>query len=89
MIIAGIFSADDALDALNYGDLVAIGRSALIDPEFTVKIKEGRADEIVSSVTKDRADSLALPGGLIEWYTSDGVMLPSLPGIEYLEELKK
>lgn len=32
MIIAGIFSADDALDALSYGDLVAIGRSALIDP---------------------------------------------------------
>ncbi|AQS53584.1 putative oxidoreductase [Jeotgalibaca dankookensis] len=89
MIIAGIFSADDALDALNHGDLVAIGRSALIDPEFTLKIKEDRSDEIVLSIKKDRVDSLALPAGLIEWYTSEGVMLPPLPGIEYLEELKK
>jgi len=40
---------DRALEVLNEGraDLVAVGRGLIADPEWTVKVREGRFDEIV------------------------------------------
>jgi len=86
VIVSEVWTADDAGRALEHGDLVAIGRAALVEPEFGAKLAGDRLDEIETTV-KGRLDTLALPAGLIEWYTTppgrDG--LPPLPGIdEYL-----
>ena len=44
--IGSIFTADEALDAVENGvDLVAIGRELLLDYQFVEKIKDGREDE--------------------------------------------
>ena len=64
IIVGSIHSADDALDALNYGDIAAIGREALIEPEFTKKIAEGQAGNIKSSVTKKAITNLHLGSGI-------------------------
>src|SRR5690625_1644542 len=80
IIVSNVFTADDALEALNHGDIVAIGRAALIEPEFTKKIREDRADEIETSV-ENRLDQLAIPPKAIEWFKMEGSLLPPLPGI--------
>lgn len=81
MIVSNVFTAEDALNALNYGDIVAIGRAALIEPEFARKIREGRAGEIAKSV-ENRLHTLAIPEKAIEWFTMEGSPLPPLLGIE-------
>lgn len=86
VIVSDVTTADDAARALEHGDLVAIGRAALIEPEFAAKLAADRLDEIETTV-KGRLDALDLPAGLIEWYTTPPGRdsLPPLPGIdEYL-----
>ncbi len=84
IISAGVRTEGDARRALaqGYGDLVAIGRAALIEPEFAAKIADGRGDQIVTSVEGHLHD-LDLPTGLIDWYLGDeGRSLPPLPGLD-------
>lgn len=45
-------------DALNYMDLVGIGRAALIEPQFAKKISEGKGDSINQRVTQENLSSL-------------------------------
>lgn len=54
------FTPDDALYALNYIDIIALGRAVIINPDFVVKIREGWEDEIETSV-ENRLDDLKLP----------------------------
>ncbi|WP_213993059.1 NADH-dependent flavin oxidoreductase [Sodalis sp. dw_96] len=84
IIISNIFSAIDAANALDHGDIVAIGREALIEPEFALKIKENRIDEIASAISKESFSRLALPDRLTEWYLSENNSLPPLPGVDSL-----
>ena len=85
VIVSEVATADDAARALEHGDLVAIGRAALIEPEFAHKVAQERLDEIETSV-KGRLADLALPNGLLDWYAS-GAGLPPLEGLdEYLDE---
>lgn len=61
-LIAGgdILSADAALDALNYTDIVALASAVLMDPEMKQKIANGDEEEINFDVT-NRYEDLALP----------------------------
>ncbi|MBO1199509.1 NADH-dependent flavin oxidoreductase [Staphylococcus simiae] len=56
--IGSVFTADDALDAIeNVGvDLVALGREILLDPQFIDKIKQGREQDIVNYFDPQRED---------------------------------
>jgi 2,4-dienoyl-CoA reductase-like NADH-dependent reductase (Old Yellow Enzyme family) len=85
MTVSGVFNADDALDALNYGDIIAIGREALIEPAFAKKILENRTDEIQSAMD-DNLEELAIPEAAIALFLMDGTPLPPLPGIDTLDE---
>ncbi|MFP9167128.1 NADH-dependent flavin oxidoreductase, partial [Enterococcus faecalis] len=45
--VGSIHSADDALAVIENGiPLVAMGREILVDPNWTVKVKEGREKQI-------------------------------------------
>lgn len=56
-------------EALNYGDLVAIARAALIEPEFLDKIRQGNTDGIVQAISPERLPIVKWPTALIEWLT--------------------
>lgn len=61
LLIAGdILSADAALDALNYTDVIALASAILMDPDIKQKIKSGHEETINYDVT-DHYDELALP----------------------------
>jgi NADH:flavin oxidoreductases, Old Yellow Enzyme family len=82
VIVSDVFTEHDAIDALRHGDIVAIGRAALIEPKFAAKIIAGHPDEIETSIA-GRLDRLAWPKGLIAAYTGPfGKVLPPMPGIE-------
>lgn len=75
-----ILTPEDALRALDYVDIVALGRAVIIDPDFVVKLRDGREDEIETSV-KDRFDDLHLPNKLKRLWTKEGSLLPPLKGL--------
>lgn len=81
MNVSNVFTADDAVAALNHGDIIAIGRAALIEPQFAKKIKENRADEIMTTV-ENNLQHLAIPEKIIEMFKMEDTPLPPLPGIE-------
>jgi 2,4-dienoyl-CoA reductase-like NADH-dependent reductase (Old Yellow Enzyme family) len=85
MIVSTVFTAEDALDALNHGDIVAIGRAAIVEPQFARKVREGREEEIATSV-ENRLETLAIPDKAIEWFTMDGSPLPPLSGLNKQKE---
>lgn len=62
MVTGGITHADEALEALDFADLIAVATPLLTDPEFFTKIKEGREDEIdLTLKNKEITDDLAIP----------------------------
>lgn len=86
IIVSNIFSEEDANDALNHGDLVAIGRASLIEPHFAAKIMEGRSGEITKEISPEIVDSLALPKGLIAWILQENSPLPPIPNLDSLRK---
>lgn len=66
IISSGVHTAADAISALDHGDIVAIGRESLVDPDFTAKIKEGKADTICTEITEESAPTLGLPSALVD-----------------------
>ena len=80
MAAGSALTPDDALDLLNYVDIVALGRAVIIDPDFVVKIREGREDEIETSV-ENRFDDLKLPETLKRFWKAEGSPLPPLKGM--------
>lgn len=84
IIISDVFTEADAEKALEYGDLVGIGRASLIDPEFGKKISEGKGDQIVSSITPEQFAKAKWPKVLAEIYKAGEYPLPPMPGIETL-----
>jgi 2,4-dienoyl-CoA reductase-like NADH-dependent reductase (Old Yellow Enzyme family) len=85
IIGSNVFTADDALDALNHGDIVALARAALIETQFTRKIRENRANEIHTSV-EDNLDHLALPENMLQIFLMENSPLPPLPGLEKVKK---
>lgn len=86
IIVSNVTDAADALHALEHGDLVAIGRAALVEPEFARKIKSGLAGDIATTI-ENRLEQLALPPEVIDWFLMDKSPLPPLPGIESVRPL--
>ncbi|ASK27689.1 NADH-dependent flavin oxidoreductase [Neisseria chenwenguii] len=56
--VGNLFTADDALNALNTGwaEFLAFGKTVLINPNFATLIKEGREAEIQTEIDLDRPD---------------------------------
>jgi len=86
MIVGNVMSEEDAVDALNDTDLVAVGRATLIDPEFGLKICEGRGDEIIREISPAQVKAAKLTPGLVNLF-SDPKMEPHLPGRESIYPL--
>ncbi|WP_243681511.1 hypothetical protein [Lacticaseibacillus manihotivorans] len=56
----------------------------MIDPEFTDKLKAGRADDIVTTMSEERLYQVHLPKALADDYATPGgfrvaIPLPGLP----------
>lgn len=75
--VNGSFTADGAMEALKEANLLAIGRAALIEPEFTHKIKSGKADTIRTKV--ENLEKLNWPKGRYKGYHEDNSPLLALP----------
>ncbi|MDQ0201684.1 hypothetical protein [Neobacillus ginsengisoli] len=84
MVVSNVLSVENAVEALEHGDIVAIGRTALVEPEFSKKIKENRIKEIDTNVYD--INKLSLPEKLVERFLMENTPLPPLPGIEKIRE---
>lgn len=63
--VGGIHLPDEALSGLHDGaDLVALGREAIIDPDWTQKVRDGRITDIAVKLPKDRQHELTVPDRL-------------------------
>ncbi len=59
MGVGSIHTADEAAAALETGiPLLAIGRELIIDPDWVQKVKEGRENEIVTTLSKKDQEKL-------------------------------
>lgn len=80
IIVSNISSADDALDALNHGDIAAIGREALIEPRFAAKIAAGKADTIRTEIEQGDVEGLKFSQFMKDWFILNHPAVPQLPG---------
>lgn len=63
--VGSIYTAEDARKAFNTGiPLLAIGREIIIDPDWVEKVAEGRDDEIITEINKDKQEELVVPDPL-------------------------
>ncbi|MFT8317467.1 MAG: NADH-dependent flavin oxidoreductase [Sporolactobacillus sp.] len=63
--VGGVQQPEQAVAGLNDGaDLIAIGREAIIDPDWTQKIKEGKTDQILDRLDPSRQSDLIVPDRL-------------------------
>ncbi|MGT2832848.1 NADH-dependent oxidoreductase [Streptococcus halotolerans] len=81
----GIHTPEQMADALNYMDIVSLGRPTLIDPQIAYKIANGKENEISLTFNEEAVNLSKLTPGLIN-------LLPNvpefrMPGIDYLKEL--
>ncbi|MDV7714711.1 oxidoreductase [Oenococcus oeni] len=86
IIVGNIMNESDAEDAIRYADLVAVGRATLIDPQFGLKIQEGRGNEIIEKISPEQVKKSHLTPGLINIF-SDPKMEPHLSGRESIYDL--
>lgn len=62
VVVGNVRKPEQAIEALQEGaDLVAMGRQALVDPEWTEKVKQGKEGEIFHHIPKERIGTLDLP----------------------------
>lgn len=60
--VGSIKKPEDAVAALQEGaDIVVMGRQALIDPEWTEKVKQGKESEINEMIPQDMVDHIEIP----------------------------
>ncbi|UJF27601.1 NADH-dependent flavin oxidoreductase [Planococcus sp. 107-1] len=65
VVVGNVRKPEDAVAALKEGaDIVVMGRQALVDPEWTEKVKQGKEVEIFHNVPKERRGKLDIPGPL-------------------------
>lgn len=73
--VGSVKTPEDALTALAEGaDIVVIGRQALIDPEWTEKVKQGKEQEIHPVVTQKMVGTLDIPKNMWHLITSYGMV---------------
>ncbi|MGI2329123.1 NADH-dependent flavin oxidoreductase [Planococcus sp. YIM B11945] len=65
VVVGSIKKPEDAVAALEEGaDIVVMGRQALVDPEWTTKVKLSKEDEIFENIPQERIGKLDIPGPL-------------------------
>ncbi|MDR6123400.1 2,4-dienoyl-CoA reductase-like NADH-dependent reductase (Old Yellow Enzyme family) [Bacillus sp. SLBN-46] len=63
--VGSIYTVDDAIQAIQTGvPLIALGREIIIDPDWVQKVSDGREDEIVTRIDKDKQQELVIPDPL-------------------------
>ncbi|WP_353856531.1 NADH-dependent flavin oxidoreductase [Bacillus sp. Bos-x628] len=63
--VGSVITAEDALNAYNQGiPLIAIARELIVDPDWAVKIKQGRENEIETVIKRRQKDKYLIPEGL-------------------------
>ncbi|MEW4223868.1 NADH-dependent flavin oxidoreductase [Rossellomorea marisflavi] len=63
--VGSIYSAEDAYKAFQTDvPLLAIGRELIIDPDWVQKIEEGRENEIITEIDKEKQKELVIPDPL-------------------------
>ncbi|MBU7595206.1 NADH-dependent flavin oxidoreductase [Metabacillus halosaccharovorans] len=63
--VGSIYTAEDARNAFESGiPLLALGRELIIDPDWVQKIAEGKEDDIVTKIDKDKQEELVIPDPL-------------------------
>ncbi|MDF2910371.1 MAG: NADH:flavin oxidoreductase/NADH oxidase, partial [Sporolactobacillus laevolacticus] len=63
--VGGIHLPDQAVTGLHDGaDLIALGREAIIDPDWTEKVKKGQIDHISVALDLDQRQALVIPDRL-------------------------
>jgi 2,4-dienoyl-CoA reductase-like NADH-dependent reductase (Old Yellow Enzyme family) len=79
VVVSEIWTPDDALEALRYGDVVTLGREAIIEPDWSAKLVSGREDEIRTTTGRQQDPDLRVPALMWEGFFAKGTFLPPLP----------
>ncbi|MFK8243161.1 MULTISPECIES: NADH-dependent oxidoreductase [unclassified Facklamia] len=85
MIAGNILTYEKMNDALNYVDLVSLGRATLIDPQIAYKLSNGKEDEIYTEFNEESVNNAHLTPGLIDLLANAEYF--GVPGIKYLQTL--
>lgn len=86
LLVADSINTNEKMcDALNYVDIISLGRSTWIDPEIGRKISEGRLDDIDREFNERTVNHSKIPAGTISVLaqTPDFAM----PGIDDLKQI--
>ncbi|ANU15161.1 NADH-dependent flavin oxidoreductase [Planococcus halocryophilus Or1] len=76
--VGSVKTPEDALLAMAEGaDIVVMGRQALIDPEWTEKIKQGKEQEINPVIKQNMVGTLDIPQNMWHLITSYGMVTVS------------
>ncbi|MFS0864334.1 NADH-dependent flavin oxidoreductase [Fredinandcohnia sp. 179-A 10B2 NHS] len=63
--VGSIYTTEDARNAFKAGiPLLAIGRGLIIEPDWVQKVAEGKEDEIVTKIDKNKQQELVIPDPL-------------------------
>lgn len=63
--VGSIYSAEDARKAFETGvPLLALGRELIIDPDWVQKVADGKEDEIITKIDKEKQEELVVPDPL-------------------------
>ncbi|MFA1712682.1 NADH-dependent flavin oxidoreductase [Peribacillus frigoritolerans] len=88
IFVPHVFKVQDAIDGLQYGDMISMSREALIEPDFAKKIREGREEEVATEITStEMAKSLYFPRKMAEWLLDPNGKNPLPKGMEYFKDL--
>ena len=87
IVAGGIHTIDKMNDALNYVDIVGLGRPTLIDPQIAYKIENDMTDQIMLEFNEESVKASHLTPGLIE-------LLANIPefemsGTDYLKSVSQ
>jgi 2,4-dienoyl-CoA reductase-like NADH-dependent reductase (Old Yellow Enzyme family) len=74
-IVGDIRSGAAARDALNYADLISVGRASIADPNFARKVLTDHEDEIVDYINDDNVEKAQLTPGLQTIFANAGTKL--------------
>jgi len=87
IFVPHVFNVQDAIDGLQYGDMISMSRQALIEPDFAKKIKEGKEEDVATEITSsEMAKSLAFPPKMVDWLLDPKGKNLVPKGMDYLKE---
>lgn len=80
--VGSLFTADQISSAFNTGwaEFIALGKTVMINPTIATLIKEGRENEITTTLDPNRADQYGMPDILWGLCQQGGAWLPPLKG---------